>query len=243
MCDLLGISCNEMERASRSLPEFALRYSEKNRHGWGIAYFDGAHAVIKRDTGKAHGNKKFEETWKKVRSKNFVAHLRLKSQGEVHVLSCHPFKEELMGRNLIFAHNGTVYGFQRHKNACGGTDSESIFKEMVDYMRDYMKEGRIHGLYPALVDAIQKIFKHYGRNITLNFLMSDGSMYYVFNHYTGAPVYMLKRKPGFGKPSGSTKRAILFSTKTFTNENWVKIPKDRLLVANNGEVITLSDKI
>ena len=66
MCDLLGISCNEMERASRSLPEFALRYSEKNRHGWGIAYFDGAHAVIKRDTGKAHGNKKFEETWKKV---------------------------------------------------------------------------------------------------------------------------------------------------------------------------------
>ena len=243
MCDLLGISCNEMERASISLPEFALRYSKRNRHGWGIAYFDGAHAVIKRDTGKAHGNKKFEETWKKVRSKNFVAHLRLKSQGEEHVLSCHPFKEELMGRNLIFAHNGTVYGFQRHKYACGGTDSESIFKEMVDYMRDYMKEGRIHGLYPALVDAIQKIFKHYGRNITLNFLMSDGSMYYAFNHYTGAPVYMLKRKPGFGKPSGSTKRAILFSTKTFTNENWVKIPKDKLLVANNGEVITLSDPI
>jgi predicted glutamine amidotransferase len=54
---------------------------------------------------------------------------------------------------------------------------------------------------------------------------------------------MLKRKPGLGKPSGSTKRAILFSTKNFTNENWVKIPKDRLLVANNGEVITLSDPI
>ena len=51
-----------------------------------------------------------------------------------------------MDRELMFAHNGTVYNVPRHKNACGGTDSESIFFEMVDYMRDYMKMGRIHGL-------------------------------------------------------------------------------------------------
>jgi len=249
MCDLLGISCNEKERASRSLPLFANLYSDDNPHGWGIAYFDGARAVVKRDTGKAKKSNKFEEIWNKVSSKNFVAHVRRRSQGEENVLNCHPFKNKLMDRELIFAHNGTVYDHSRnkpvtrHKNACGGTDSESIFFEMVDYMRDYMKAGRIHGLYPALIYAIRKIFKRYTRYITLNFLMSDGSMYYAFNHYTSAPVYMLRRKPGLGKPSDSSKRAILFSTKKFTNENWVKIPKDQLLVVNNGEIITLSDSI
>ena len=249
MCDLLGISCNEKERASRSLPLFANLYSDDNPHGWGIAYFDGARVVVKRDTGKARKSNKFEEIWNKVSSRNFVAHVRRKSQGEENVLNCHPFKNKLMGRELMFAHNGTVYDVRRnkpvtiHKNACGGTDSESIFFEMVDYMRDYMKAGRIHGLYPALVYAIRKIFERYTRSITLNFLMSDGSMYYAFNHYPSAPVYMLRRKPGLGKPSDSSKRAILFSTKKFTNENWIKIPKDQLLVANNGEIITLSDPV
>jgi len=40
MCDLLGISCNENDRASRSLPQFAKEFSDDNPDGWGIAYFE-----------------------------------------------------------------------------------------------------------------------------------------------------------------------------------------------------------
>ena len=43
MCDLFGLSCNEEDRATKSLPKFANQfgtYSSGNNDGWGIAYFD-----------------------------------------------------------------------------------------------------------------------------------------------------------------------------------------------------------
>ena len=48
MCDLFGLSCNEEDRATKSLPRFAELFSRQNPQGWGIAYYDDNKAVVVR---------------------------------------------------------------------------------------------------------------------------------------------------------------------------------------------------
>jgi len=190
MCDLLGISCNENDRASRSLKEFGEKFSDTNPDGWGIGFWkDGKADIIhaSKNDLKAKKSKLFRETRKVASSKNFIAHVRTQSCGKRDEHNCHPFSfhddEGIIARDWIFAHNGTVREFDPHPRAKGGTDSESIFNEIMDYMKEYLRRGKIHGIYPALLKAIGKIFKKYGKRITLNLLMSDGNMYYAFSHY------------------------------------------------------------
>ena len=107
----------------------------------------------------------------------------------------------------------------------------------MDYVDEYMRGDAIHGLYPALRKAVERILDDYGKdNINLNFLMSDGNMHYAFSHYDDKPMYMLGRTKGYGG-------AVLLSTQKVTDENWQKIGTDRLLAINRGEVLVHSDRI
>jgi glutamine amidotransferase len=252
MCDLFGLSCNEEDRATKSLPIFQKKFGthETNPHGWGIAYFDNNGVIVKKASDgsefAAAENKEFRKTVDKARSKNIIAHLRHKS-GETDVceLNCHPFEYHYHGRDWIFAHNGFVSNdFDRHPDAKGTTDSETIFQKMMGYVDEHMRSGSIRGLYPAMKKAVRQILDDFP-GIKLNFLMSDGNMYYVFSHYyrqppcnarRPKPMYIQRNSKGYGN-------AILLSTQNFGDGNWEKIPEDTLLVLNCGEVIVRSDPI
>ena len=249
MCDLFGLSCNEEDRATKSLPIFQKKFGthETNPHGWGIAYFDNNGVIVKKASDgsefAAAENKEFRKTVDKARSKNIIAHLRHKS-GETDVceLNCHPFKYHYHGRDWIFAHNGFVSNdFDRHPDAKGTTDSETIFQKMMGYVDEHMRSDSIRGLYPAMKKAVRQILDDFP-GIKLNFLMSDGNMYYVFSHYyrqppcnarRPKPMYIQRNSKGYGN-------AILLSTQNFGDGNWEKIPEDTLLVLNCGEVIVRS---
>ena len=243
MCDLFGLSCNEEDRATKSLPIFQKKFGthETNPHGWGIAYFDNNGVIVKKASDgsefAAAENKEFRKTVDKARSKNIIAHLRHKS-GETDVceLNCHPFEYHYHGRDWIFAHNGFVSNdFDRHPDAKGTTDSETIFQKMMGYVDEHMRSGSIRGLYPAMKKAVRQILDDFP-GIKLNFLMSDGNMHYAFSHYSGKPMYIQRNMKGYGN-------AVLLSTQAFGGGNWEEIPVDRLLVLNCGEVIVRSDPI
>jgi len=252
MCDLFGLSCNEEDRATKSLPIFQKKFGthETNHHGWGIAYFDNNGLVIEKASDgsefAAAGNEEFRKTVDKARSKNIIAHLRTAS-GETDVceLNCHPFEYHYHERKWIFAHNGFVTSdFDRHPDAKGTTDSETIFHKMMGYVDEHMRRDSIRGLYPAIKKAIRQILNDYP-GIKLNFLMSDGNMYYVFSHYYSQPpcnayrpkpMYIQRNMKGYGN-------AILISTQDFGDGNWEKIPDDSLIVLNCGEIIVRSDPI
>ena len=49
-------------------------------------------------------------------------------------------------------------------------------------------------LRPIRVEhAIGTVFERYGEHINLNLFISDGEMLYVFHHYPGKPVYLVRR--------------------------------------------------
>ena len=249
MCDLFGLSCNEEDRATKSLPKFANQFGtyDTNCDGWGVAYFDNNVAFVEkaseRNTQKGESsfaaaeNKKFFDAVDEARSTNIIAHVRTASGAtDVCELNCHPFKYRYHERDWIFAHNGYVTSdFERHSSARGDTDSETIFQKMMGYVDEHMRSGSIRGLYPAMKKAVRQILDDFP-GIKLNFLMSDGNMHYAFSHYSGKPMYIQRNMKGYGN-------AVLLSTQAFGGGNWEEIPVDRLLVLNCGEVIVCSDRI
>ena len=250
---MFGLSCNEEDRATKSLPKFANEfanpnstYEHPNLDGWGIAYFDNNVAFVEKaselNTRKGESsfaaaeNKKFFDAVDEARSTNIIAHVRRTSGASVCELNCHPFKYRYHERDWIFAHNGYVTSdFERHSGARGDTDSETIFQKMMGYVDEHMRSGSIRGLYPAMKKAVRQILDDFP-GIKLNFLMSDGNMHYAFSHYSGKPMYIQRNMKGYGN-------AVLLSTQAFGDGNWEEIPVDRLLVLNCGEVIVCSDRI
>ena len=181
----------------------------------------------------AKGDPIFLQTMERARSEILVAHLRLGNVGGVCEQNCHPFLMHSMGADFVFAHNGTVRG---NAHPTDGTDSEAVFHELLREIEIYTNSGQVHGVYPAILHGIKTVFKNYGNSVRLNFLLSDGSLLYAFNHYPGKPIFLLRREKDYGG-------AILISTQKLSHENWVMIRPDSLLVLSKGRVLVLSDQL
>jgi glutamine amidotransferase len=235
MCDLFAMSCNDEDRATRSLPIFS-EYAGSNPDGWGVGWFEGNKAEVRRAPCRADWDEKFYDSIDEARSHNLIAHIRFATQGEPNECNCHPFTRHYNGRDWMMAHNGWVTGAGGHPGAEGDTDSETIFHEIMDKVNEYQNSGTFRGKYQALKKAIKNVFDSHHDTINLNLLISDGNMLYAFNHYSRKPMYMLRRSKSYGG-------AILISTKKLTEENWEVIPKDRLLCINNGEIEILSSPL
>ena len=94
---------------------------EHNPHGWGIATSNGLFA---------HGMDfdKFLSLIKFVGEEDTcIIHFRIATHGSVKVKNCHPFKADLNGAPLYFAHNGILPIRPRGDM----TDSETEFRDVI----------------------------------------------------------------------------------------------------------------
>ena len=235
MCDLFGMSCNDADRATRSLHRFA-QYASGNADGWGIGWYEDGQARVERAPERGDLDSRYWSTMEEARSDVLIAHLRFSTGGGIHECNCHPFVRQHRGRDWMLAHNGWVSGAEDHPGSSGSTDSEQIFHQIMDKVAEYQESGGIKGLYPALKSAIKCVFDQYGRGVKLNLLISDGRTLYAFHHYPGKPIYMLRRSKEYGG-------AVVVSTQRLSEEDWEPIPNNRLLSINGGEVQVMSSAI
>jgi predicted glutamine amidotransferase len=139
MCRLFGFRSVIPSKVHRSLlaAENALGV-QSNLHpdGWGVAFYVDGSPHVTRSPLTALGDALFHRLSGVVSSETVLAHVRKATQGPSTVLNCHPFQ---YGR-WVFAHNGDVPAFDRHRDALlaevapalqryilGETDSEIIF--------------------------------------------------------------------------------------------------------------------
>ena len=139
MCRLFGFRSNVPSRAHGSLvaAENALaQQAEAHRDGWGIGYFMGNEAYILKSDAGAADDERFARISRRLESHTFVVHVRRATVGQIDYLNSHPFRHG----NWVFAHNGTIYGFEEMKDRVmaeirddlkelifGRTDSEHLF--------------------------------------------------------------------------------------------------------------------
>ncbi len=232
MCELFGYSSLLKGSAAQSLYHFA-EHSSRNPHGWGLAYYTDSGAILKREATEARKSAGYYDAIKLAKSKIIVSHIRHASVGKVNEANCHPFSRTYDGRDWVFAHNGHIEGVGRHPRSTGETDSESAFHILMDSIRDcrHMDNGVT---YYGLVNGISGLYEGYefGRDVGLNFVMSDGKVLYAFNHHPEKPMYYSR--------SGN---ATTVSTQKLGGHAWERLPPDRLVLVKDGVVYRVSDRI
>jgi glutamine amidotransferase len=148
MCRLFGFRSVIASQVHRSLlaAENALG-TQSNQHpdGWGVAFYVDGSPHVTRNPITAMGDQLFHRLSGVVSSQTVVAHVRKATRGDKTVLNCHPFQ---YGR-WVFAHNGDVPDFERHRPALlehvspelrrfilGETDSEVLFFVLLTKLRE-----------------------------------------------------------------------------------------------------------
>src|SRR5262249_289547 len=117
MCELLGMDCNVPTDIVFSFSGLALRGGLKGPHadGWGLAlYEDRAVRIFLEPSAAAHSPLARYVRENPIKTLLAIAHVRKRTRGRVALKNTHPFARELWGRQLVFAHNGTVRDVRRH---------------------------------------------------------------------------------------------------------------------------------
>ena len=187
MCELMAMCFETPVSADFSIREFAAR-GEENADGWGLGWYpDRSLAVVKEPVKWRESRYAgFLETYPRLQSPIFLAHVRHKTRGgEPTHADTHPFAREWGGRDYAFAHNGTlddrVWSLPLGPSRpLGSTDSEYAFCHL---LREIAERGdHLDGvedwrwLYAKLAE-LNRLGK-------LNVLLSDGHRLFCY-HDTG----------------------------------------------------------
>lgn len=194
MCRLFGFRSvipSQMHRSLIAADNALGRQSDRHPDGWGVAYYvDGAPHVT-RSPAHALGDALFHRVSGVVSSDTVLAHVRKATQGGHTVLNCHPFQ---YGR-WVFAHNGDVPDFGRHREVLlgevsprlrrfvlGETDSEVLFFMLLSRLEAYgplaqpkTVEEVMDSAQGTVADVARLAEAPEGKANLLTFIVTDGT--------------------------------------------------------------------
>ncbi len=183
MCELLGMECNVPTDIVFSFSGLAMRGGLKGPHadGWGLALYEQrAVRLFLEPAAAAHSPLARYVRENPIKTLLAIAHVRRRTRGKVALRNTHPFVRELWGRQLVFAHNGTLRRIRRQPlgrfRPIGETDSEYAFCALLERLRRRFRS------YPRpaqpLWEAVARFASELGSAGTFNFLLGDGSHLY-----------------------------------------------------------------
>lgn len=253
MCQLLGMNCAQAMDATFSFTGFALRGGGTDEHsdGFGAAFFEGRSWRLFVDHRPSFSSPL--AAWIKanpIHSKNVIAHIRKATRGGVSVENSHPFSRELWGRQWIFAHNGTLHGFEPPLDGpyapIGQTDSEWAFCWILQSLRErFDRPPSPELLFEALIPLAARA-SEYGR---FNFLMSCGD--FLIAHCSDRLYHLERSWPfsqarlvdqdlsiDFSKITSPADRVCFIATAPLTlDEPWVAFAPGEMILFRDGAPI------
>ena len=125
MCRLFGFRSNVESRAHRSLvvAENAMaNQASYHSDGWGIGYFIDEDPYLFRTSKGAAQDDSFRRFSEGLRSNTLLVHIRKATVGAIDPINSHPFRYG----SWIFAHNGTIFAFDKIKRANAGRDTTRV---------------------------------------------------------------------------------------------------------------------
>jgi len=214
-------------------------------------YSDNSVTLFKEATNAAESElAKFLESYRQLRSKLLVAHVRKASVGGRAHQNTHPFVREMKGKEYVLAHNGTLRGFRKKLKLgrirpLGINDSEFLLCYLL---------GRIEA--KGVVEWNRQSFEWLRKEMhtvndtgSLNCLFSDGTYLFAYYDKNGFnSLYHLSRKAPYRKahfndlsreidlsviyPKSAT--GVIVATRPLTDEPWETFTPGQLLVFKDG---------
>ena len=260
MCELYGLSSSKAAQVKFSLNEFRQHGGRTGNHidGWGLAYIQQRDTKIYREPGAAALSEQMGNLIEHHEPAQVViSHIRRATQGRVALENTQPYTVELANRTHIFVHNGNLENVAQalpltHYQMQGETDSEHAFGYLVERLERLWSHGP-----PSLEDRLKCIRQQCNLFDTLgtaNFIYHDGDYLYAFANERqqaggriGPPgLWFLRRHwgpnevqnyiPGIAI-SGESAEQFLVASVPLTNEMWLPMYRNQLLVAKDGELI------
>ena len=260
MCDLLGVCSQQPVTIEMSFTKLMERARTANPDGWGAVFYRGPDAYIFREPRPGADSRLADNLAQcGVPSQLIISHIRKATQGEVSLRNTHPFCRELNGRLHSFAFNGDVpaiYDLPLPSDRfipMGDSDAEYAYCYLLNLL--------------TAADATDKpqqmssILYEFGLQLSAmgpaNFLYSDSRRLYAFASRRRYPnkeeyppgMYLLSRHceqlPAAIEHEGlrvqsttlSPQEITLLSSVPLSDENWIPLPENQLLVIQDGRVI------
>lgn len=227
---------------------------KNNPHGWGVAFYpDESVQIIKEplESGKSSLSN-FLKDYSGINTKLLIGHVRRASEGLKSHKNTHPFSRELIGKEYVFAHNGTLRGnYRRLKTGrfkpVGETDSELAFCHIMYSVTNSNISLTDNDSFVYLTNLIHKI-NSFG---DFNCIFSDGEHLFCYhdqNGYNGLKI--IRREAPFSsvrladddfrinlnEEKDPEQKGFVISTTPLTNENWESFDAGELIVFKNGEM-------
>lgn len=252
MCELLGVSVAPAARLGVYFHEFRPRAAE-NREGWGIAWWsDGVPSLLKEPRPANESEAAARLADEHPASEVFIVHVRAATVGAPSIENTHPFRASALGRDWVFAHNGTVRELARldpgRFEPAGDTDSERAFHHLLT---------RLERLGDASDDTVSAEVLAAGRELSefdsrVNFLLSDGTTLFAYHDGHKTLHVVEKRAADLGEIGMSDddytlalrvgdapdERAVIVASVPLTDEEgWRKLEAGEFLVIRRGAVV------
>jgi glutamine amidotransferase len=253
MCELMGMSFDRPVDARFSIRAFGCR-DEENPDGWGLAWYpDRSLALVKEAlTWRSSTYSKFLENYLGLNSPIYIAHVRKKTTGGPATHSdTHPFRREYLGRDVCFAHNGTIGEYASLSIGrfwpVGNTDSERLFCHVLEAMASRGEQLE----EPKGWDWLAETFRSINRRGTMNCLMSDGLRLFAYRDLTGWKGLTLRKvrfqpqeprifedeMTGVAVAGDTENRGCVVATRALSTTGWHDIPPGGLVVMHAGRIL------
>lgn len=243
-CDLFLLSSRGAHRAPHALRHFALR-GAANHDGWGLGAFRDGRATVLRShrpaTQAQATTAEFAAAAAASESPVLLGHLRWASCAAVRPENNHPFQLHFLGRDWLFAHNGTasrrdLVPAERRLLPESDVDSARVFELVREAMIAHLDERPSRSVVGAVRHAFRSLLAA-DPDGTFNLLLSNGDETFVLVHHRRFWVTRREKEPA---------GVLLLSTLRLTEgERWTPIacrPEPRLLVVS-GDRLLLNDRL
>jgi predicted glutamine amidotransferase len=236
MCELLGVSVVPAARLGIYFHEFRSRAAD-NREGWGLAWWSGGEAVVRKEALAAHESEVAARLADDHPAREmFIAHVRAATVGALTDSNAHPFRARALGRDWVFAHNGTVLDLDRLDSGGfepdGETDSEQAFHHLLTRIERRARGEAVASL-PDEVLAAEVLAA--GRELSerdsrVNFLLSDGTTLYAY-HDGHKTLHVLE-----AHAPGGARRVVVASVPLTDEPGWRRLVPGEFLTVRAGRV-------
>ncbi len=255
MARLIGYMANRTDRLADVLTEEQIAVgpaSDAGADAWGIGFYQAGEVLHKkRPRHEIGGDLAWRDVAGDVRSDCAVIHFRHATVGDFRSENTHPFRM----RQWIFAHNGTVEGFDAirerltegmpdflQRNIRGTTDSEHIFHAFLSFLHD---AGQLDSREPdekVVVAAMRGAVSQIDRLVaeidapaaTLDFVATDGRTMYALHR--GHAMHFVARSIDEGQRNATPLRYVMLVSngRQEPTPDWVPVAQSQIVVVRRS---------
>lgn len=230
---LIGYMANRTDRLADALAEEKVAVgpaSAIDADAWGIGFYQGGEVLHKKRprSDRERETLAWPDIAGNVRSDCAVIHFRTATVGDYRSENTHPFRL----RQWIFAHNGTVQGFDAvrdamlepmpdflRRNIRGTTDSEHVFHALLSFLHDGgqldnpdIEPKVVLGAIRSTIALVDRLVSEIGAPpATLGFVLTNGRQMYAVRR--GGPMHWVERElVGEARSPASTLRYVMIAS-------------------------------